>query len=292
MNAVEISGATKTFGQKVALNDVSLTVPHGYVTGLVGPNGAGKTTLLRSILNLTLLDAGTVSVLGLDSGKGEVEAKDRIGFVHEESYLFADMHAGHHERICRAAYSRWDTDRFAKLLEEFELPPRAKIKNYSKGMRMRLQLAISLSHQAELIVMDEPASGLDPVMRRGLTETVAAEMERGDRTFLISTHITGDLDRIADYVTILAAGEVVLATDRARMTEDFAVCKGGREVISNGNRSLFVGIRENEFGFTALTKHRSRAAEECGESVVLEPASIEDLVFHLTGVHDESTLDA
>jgi ABC-2 type transport system ATP-binding protein len=292
MNAVELRDACKTYGTNRALNAVSLDVPQGYVTGLVGPNGAGKTTILRSVLNLTHLDTGTVSVLGLDSREAETEIRDRLGFVHEESYLFADMSPLHHERICRSAYTNWDSERFRQLLGRFDLPPSAKIRTFSKGMRMRLQLAISLSHRAELIVMDEPASGLDPVIRRDMTDVIAAEMEREDRTFFISTHVTSDLDRIADFVVVIDAGEVVLSTNRTQIAEEFALCKGGHEIISNGRRELFRGIRENEFGFTALTTDRGAVLRACGDDVIAEPATIEDLVFHLTGAEHESTLDS
>ena len=157
---------------------------------------------------------------------------------------------------------------------------------------MRLHLAISLSHGAELIVMDEPASGLDPVVRRDMTNVIAAEMEREDRSFLISTHVTSDLDRIADYVIVIAAGKVVLSTNRTQIAEEFALCKGGTEVIRNGRRELFRGIRETEFGFTALTTKRNEVVRACRDEVITEPATIEDLVFHLTGAEHESTLDS
>jgi ABC-2 type transport system ATP-binding protein len=292
MNAIEIRNAGKTFGVNTALDSVCIEVPQGYVTGLVGPNGAGKTTLLRSILNLTLLDSGSVTVLGMDSRQDEIAVKDRVGFVHEESYLFPDLTARQHERICQSAYSKWSRHTFDALLKRFQLPESAKIRTFSKGMRMRFQLAISLCHEAELIVMDEPASGLDPVVRRELTQVIAEEMEREKRTFLISTHLTTDLDRIADYIIVLNGGRVVLSTDRDQIAERFALCKGGLELIRNGHRELFSGIHENAFGFTALTTDKTAVKEAFTNDVITEPATVEDIVFHLTGATHESTLDS
>ncbi|MCK4516444.1 MAG: ATP-binding cassette domain-containing protein, partial [Spirochaetaceae bacterium] len=194
MNVLDVQSLVKSYKSKVALEGVSLRIEEGFVTGLVGPNGAGKTTLIKCVLNLTPADSGQIQVFGMDHRR-ELEVRSRIGFVHESSYMFDQLNARETGTIARAAYDRWDAKTFAGYLDKFELPERTKIKTYSKGMKMRLALAVALSHEAELILMDEPSSGLDPLIRRELLEVIGEELAKEHRTFLISTHITSDLDR-------------------------------------------------------------------------------------------------
>jgi ABC-2 type transport system ATP-binding protein len=158
-------------------------------------------------------------------------------------------------------------------------------------MKMRLSLAIALSHNAELVIMDEPSSGLDPVIRHDLMSVIAEEIERRECTFLVSTHITSDLDRIADYVVVMLDGRIVLNMSREQITDRYAVCKGGLDLLANGTRELFLGVNRSAYGFTALTADRARVSATLGDTVVVEPPTIEDLVVHLNREHcDESTL--
>lgn len=281
MNVLEVKSVHKRYGTKPALRGIDLAVEGGYLVGLVGPNGAGKTTLIKSILNLVGIDSGSITIFGMDHRNQEREVRRRIGFVHEASYLFEDLSPLQHERIVRQAYPAWDHDRYVAYLEQFALPTNAKVKTFSKGMRMRLSLAMALSHDARLILMDEPSSGLDPVVRHELMELIATELENERRTFLFSTHITSDLDRVADYVVVMLDGRIALSAARHDLDERYALCRGGLELLGNGSAQLFTGVKRSEFGFVALAKNRNAVSQIHGENVVIERPTIEDLVVHL-----------
>lgn len=281
MNVLEVHGARKRYGSVEALRGISCTIPQGYVVGLVGPNGAGKTTLIKAILNLVRLDEGAIEAFGLDHARCEREVRRRIGFVHESSYLFDELTARQHARVFAAAYPSWDRQRYDGYLDRFSLPPTSRVKTYSKGMKMRLALAAALSHEAQLIVMDEPASGLDPIVRRELLTVIAEELEQEERSFLISTHITSDLDRIADYILILDRGELILAESREAIGDSFAVCKGGHDLLENGIGAHLHGTVRTSVGFTGLTADRGLVAGRYGQRVTLERPTIEDLVVYL-----------
>jgi ABC-2 type transport system ATP-binding protein len=280
MNVLEVQGLVKRYKGTEALAGVSLNIEEGFVTGLVGPNGAGKTTLIKCILNLALADAGQIEVFGQDHRR-EQEVRSRIGFVHESSYLFDQLTARETGTIARAAYRRWDEKTFAGYLERFELPDRTRIKTYSKGMKMRLSLAIALSHDAELILMDEPSSGLDPIVRRELLEVIGEELAKEHRTFLISTHITSDLDRIADHVVILDRGQTRLSVTRDMLGDQYGLCRGGRELLDADTNGSFIGVQVNESGFTALTPDRETVARRYGDALIIERPTVEDLLVHV-----------
>jgi ABC-2 type transport system ATP-binding protein len=280
MKVLEVRGLQKHYKSTDALAGVSLGIEEGFVTGLVGPNGAGKTTLIKCILNLALADAGQIEVFGQDHRRDQ-EVRSRIGFVHESSYLFDQLSARATGTIARAAYRRWNEKMFSGYLERFELPDRAKIKTYSKGMKMRLSLAVALSHEAELIVMDEPSSGLDPLIRRELLEVIGEELAKEHRTFLISTHITSDLDRIADHVVILDRGQIRLSVSRDMLCDQYGLCRGGRELLEADTNGSFIGVQVNEYGFTALTPDRDKVTRRYGDAVVIERPTVEDLMVHI-----------
>ena len=280
MTVLNINDVQKRYRSAPALCGVTLSLKEGYVMGIVGPNGAGKTTLIKAILDLVRLDAGSIEVFDMDHRKSQRSVRDRIGFVHEESYLYEMVNLGDVERIASSAYTRWKPDTFAHYVARFELPARKRVKEYSKGMKMRLSVAVALSHQAELIVMDEPSSGLDPIVRRDLIDVIGEELAKEHRSFLISTHITSDLDRIADFVVVLDRGQVRLSVTRDELSDTYALCKGGRDLLAGESNGCFIGVRENEYGFTALTSERGEVARRFGDAVVLERASIEDLMVH------------
>jgi ABC-2 type transport system ATP-binding protein len=280
MTALSVTGVNKRYRKAAALAGVTLALEEGFVMGIVGPNGAGKTTLMKAILNLVRIDEGSIRVFDLDHRAEEREVRQRIGFVHEESYLYEMVNLRDVERITAAAYSRWDRSTFRAYVDRFELPQRRRIKQYSKGMKMRLSVAVALSHDAELIIMDEPSSGLDPIVRRDLIEVIGDELAKEHRSFLISTHITSDLDRIADYVVILDRGVVRLSVTRDELGDRYALCKGGQELIEADTNGCFIGVQRNQYGFTALTSDRDAVVRDFGDQVVVERATIEDLLIH------------
>jgi ABC-2 type transport system ATP-binding protein len=281
MDAIlELRGVTKSF-EGFTLDDVSFSLPRGYVMGLVGPNGAGKTTLVRLILNLARPDAGEIRVFGLDPADAEADVRSRIGFVHENPSFYDALPVERAAAVMGSFYATWDDARFRALGAEFELPLRRPVRSLSRGMRTRFALAVALSHGAELLLLDEPTSGLDPVFRRELLDRLAGVIEDGEASILFSTHITSDLDRIADYVTFLQRGRVVFSATREEVLERWALVKGGTEVLDGETRKLFHGLVTGEFGFVGLTDDPEGVQDRlAGAPLVVEKATLEDIVFY------------
>ena len=231
-------------------------------------------------MNLLKQDSGTVSVLGQTHETHERAIKERIGFVYDENIFYEDLPLKDMKKIIRPAYQKWDDALFNKYVEQFELPLNKKIKTFSKGMKMKASLAIALSHQAELIIMDEPTSGLDPVFRRELLNILHELMQDGDKTIFFSTHITTDLDRIADYIIFLNNGEHVFTKEFYKIEEDYAIVKGPLDLLDADTEQEFVAVQKTKSGFEALTMNKERAASLFGEMVVLERPTLEDIMYY------------
>jgi ABC-type multidrug transport system ATPase subunit len=223
---INVSELTRRFGPKVALDSVSVSVPRGGVYGLVGANGAGKTTLIRHVLGLLRAEHGSVRVFGLDPVAEPVGVLSRIGYLSEENDLPGWMRVDELIRYSRAFYPAWD-DRYAEeLREQFALDPSARIKTLSKGQKARAGLLIALAYRPELLVLDEPSSGLDPIVRRDILGAVIRTIADEGRTVLFSSHLLDEVERVADHVTMINEGRIVLSAPLAAIKESHRV--GGR----------------------------------------------------------------
>jgi ABC-2 type transport system ATP-binding protein len=220
---INVAGVTRRFGDKAALSAVSLSLPRGAVYGLVGANGAGKTTLIRHILGLLRAESGSVRVFGLDPVTDPVAVLSRIGYLSEENDLPGWMRVDELVRYSRAFYPAWD-DAYAKELERaFALDPSAKIKNLSKGQKARLGLLAALAHRPELLVLDEPSSGLDPIVRRDILGAVIRTIADEGRTVLFSSHLLEEVEQVADHVTMIDEGKIVLSAPLDAIRESHRV---------------------------------------------------------------------
>ncbi|MBO2531900.1 MAG: hypothetical protein CW342_03215 [Thermoactinomycetaceae bacterium] len=208
--AIETQGLTKIFDGVTALDGVDLTVPEGAVFGLVGPNGAGKTTLIRTLMGILRPTAGTVRILGRDCFEGSGEVRQQVGYVPDEPVLYPSFRVEEMLQLCSRLYRHWDWKRCEELLERFQLPRNRWILSLSKGMKTRLALAIALSVRPRLLILDEPAGGLDPVVKHQMLGLVLEEVAEHGTTVLISTHQLEDLERIADHVAVMKKGRCLL----------------------------------------------------------------------------------
>ncbi len=234
------------------------------------------------MLNLVRIDGGQISIFGMDHLNSEREVRSRIGFVHEASYLFEELSLLDTEKILVRAYSRWDSDLFHRYSERLQLPLNQRIRSFSKGMKMRSALAIALSHHAELIIMDEPTSGLDPRVRHDLYRIIREELMQSRRSFIISTHITSDLEKVADYVALLQEGRIETFLSIDELREEYALCRGPLEALSPDIEELFLGLSRSEIGFQGLTGDPATVRRELGEQTVMERPTIEDLMIYTT----------
>jgi ABC-2 type transport system ATP-binding protein len=281
-NALELSGLSKRY-RGFTLRDVSLTLPSGYVMGLIGPNGAGKTTIIKLIMNLVRRDAGTVKVFGLDNRQDEIEVKSRIGFVYDVPGFYDDVTLDAHRRAIAPFYRRWRSDTFARLVDEFELPLGKKYKQLSQGMKTKFALAVALSHEADLLVMDEPTSGLDPVSRRDLLRRLQAFLQDERKSVLFSTHITTDLERIADYITFVDAGEIRFSLPKDELLDRWAVVRGGEGVGRALNPGIVRGLRHSALGSQWLVSDRDAARRDLGGDALVDRVTLDDVMVLMAG---------
>ena len=223
---IQIEQLTRRFGSKTALNAVSLSLPRGGVYGLVGANGAGKTTLIKHILGLLQAESGSVRVFGLDPVADPVSVLSRIGYLSEENDLPGWMRVDELMRYSRAFYPSWD-DAFAEeLRRSFALDPSAQIKTLSKGQKSRAGLIVALAYRPELLVLDEPSSGLDPIVRRDILGAVMRTIADEGRTVLFSSHLLDEVEQVADHVTMIREGTIVMSGPLA----DIKASHGGRSL--------------------------------------------------------------
>ena len=279
--ALEVNGLRKEY-PGFTLRDVSFALPRGHIMGLIGPNGAGKTTVIKLILNIVRRTAGEVLALGLDNLAREEEVKSRIGFVLDDPPLYGYLKAGGIGAVVAPFYRSWDGARFERLCREFELPRDRRVNALSHGMKMKLALAVALSHGAELVLLDEPTSGLDPVFRRELLERLSGLIQDGRTSVLFSTHITSDLERVADYITCLCDGGLVFSATRDEILENWAIVKGDAGLLDGETSKLFLSAASGPYGFTALTADKEEARRRlAGRGAVVERVRLDDLVFFL-----------
>jgi len=287
--AIRIRGLRKRY-RGFTLKDVDLDVPRGYVTGLIGPNGAGKTTLIKLIMNLVRRDAGTITVLGLDNLADEVAVKSRIGFIYDEPPFYPDVSLADSARAVGPFYPGWSDRRFAELAARFGLPLRKRFKALSHGMKMKFALAVALSHDADLLLMDEPTAGLDLAFRREVLSELGAILQDERKSVLFSTHITADLERIADYVTFIRDGSIVFTLPKDELRDRWGVVRGDRPTIGRLPTAIVRGRRERPHGVEALVTDVATAREAVGADAVINRASFDEVMVFMTrgGEHVEA----
>jgi ABC-2 type transport system ATP-binding protein len=275
--AFALRGVTTAVGRSFALRGVSFALPAGYVMGLIGANGAGKTTIIRCLLGMRPIDAGEIELLGHRS-PAPVALRQEIGVVLDHTYLVGDWRLTEVERALRPFYDRWDGGRYRRLLDEFGLDRRAKVKDLSRGMAMKLMIAVALSHHARLLVFDEPTSGLDPVTRDELVGIVGDYLLDEGHSVLFSTHITADLDRIGDYVTLVHGGRVVRTGTKDEILDAYRVVRGGPDDLTDTVGVRLIGTRQTATGAQALV--RAEDAALFGGNVLVEAPTLEEIAVH------------
>jgi ABC-2 type transport system ATP-binding protein len=279
-NVIEIESLRKTYKEFI-LKSVSLSIPKGYITGLIGPNGAGKTTIIKLIMNLIRRDGGAIRVFGLDNRDHEVEVKDRIGFVYDTPNFYEDQDLLTLMRSIGPFYTKWNEKQFLGLLDRFGLSRKKKFSSLSKGMKTKFSLALALSHDADLIIMDEPTTGLDPLFRREFLEMLGEIMQSEEKSVLFSTHITSDLDRIADYVMFIENGDLLCSLWKDEIQEKWRVVKARNDFITIENQHLFKGWKRSQYGFEALTSDLPGVRQTISSDSIIEKPTLEDLMFFM-----------
>jgi len=278
-DVLKVEGLTKQY-EDFMLDGISFSLPPGYIMGFIGANGAGKTTTIKLIMNLIKKDAGTIEVMGMDNIREERSVKDKIGFVYDNAGFYEELSMEQMKNIISRYYTRWDETAYKRYLKRLGLKKNKKIGDLSKGMRMKYALAMALSHHAELLLMDEPTSGLDPVIRAELLGVLQEVIEEGDCSVFFSTHITSDLDKVADYVVMIHDGEMIFNDAKDRLLEHYRLVKGTQGHLSNLGGQRLIGTDRLPHGFSALVADGRAAAKAAGEGLVLERPTLEDMMLY------------
>lgn len=279
-NAIEIKNLSKKY-EGFTLKNVDFVVPKGSIMGFVGQNGAGKTTTIRSILNIISKDSGSISVLGLDHIKDEEEIKERIAVVFDTVPFHGTLTPKQLNKVLKGMYKRWEEDTFYGYLERFSLLPCKKLGQFSKGMKMKLQIAAALSHGAELLIMDEATAGLDPVVRSEMLSVFLEYMQDEGHSILMSSHITSDLEKVADSVTFIHAGQIILTGYKDDILADHGLIKCKKAQIKEIDIEDIVSTHITEYGAEVMVADRNLCQKKYKELVMDTVALDEILLFYV-----------
>jgi len=273
-NAIEIHNLCKQY-PGFMLDNVSFSVPRGLCCGFVGPNGAGKTTTLKAMLGMVHKDAGEINLLGAPDG--DIEAKEKIGVMFDQPYFQEDWTPLDIERGISPFYRDWNSNEYRQYLSHFDLDPKKRFKDFSRGMKMKLAMAVNLSHNAELLLLDEPTGGLDPVARDEVLDLLRGYLQKETRTILFSTHITSDLERIADTIVYISGGQVSFSGEKDELVAKHCVVRGGK--LPENKKKHAIGLREYSGGYECLME-----VEHIGglpADAITERATIDDVVVYM-----------
>ena len=281
-NALEVHSLNKSF-DRFALKDVSFTLPRGAVMGFIGENGAGKTTTIKAVLGLINKDSGDISVLGGSIEDASIRAK--IGVVFDDLHLHKTLRIRQAAKIFPHLYEDWDADLFKEYLNRFNLDAEKKIKYLSRGMRMKLSIAVALSHHPELLILDEPTAGLDPVVRDEVLEIFQDFMQDENHAILFSSHITSDIDKIADYLTFIHDGEILFSVTTDELLGEAGILKCSAEEADalDAEREGLLRIRKNQFGCEVLIRNKEQFRMRHPEAVIDSVTTEALMLFYARG---------
>ena len=274
-SALTVSGLTKTY-QDFVLDRVSFSVPSGSIVGLIGENGAGKSTTINAALGLIQKEAGQVSVLGregLDS-----ETREEIGVVFDGSNYPEILSPRRLNAVMKNIYRSWDETAYFRLLKRFSLPPEKRIKQFSKGMKMKLAISVALSHHSKLLILDEATSGLDPVIRDDILDMLLDFVQEEDHSILVSSHITSDLEKIADYIVFIHAGKVVFSKPKDELVEQYGVLKCGAAQFDALDKAGIIAYRKMDYEWQVLVADREKMQKKYPKAMVV-PATIDEIML-------------
>ncbi len=240
--------------QDFSLQNINLSLPKGTILGLIGENGAGKSTIIKCLLNLIHRDNGEITIFDQTLEQNPKKIKDQIGVVFDECHFHGILNLKQINKIMKYSYTKWDEKRFFKLCWQFQLPEHKKIQTYSRGMQMKLSLACALSHHAKLLILDEPTSGLDPVTRNEILDLFLEFIQQEDNSIMLSTHITSDLDKIADYICCIHRGRVLFTDEKDQLLERCIKVKGPAYMLDELEMNSFIYVEKNAFHFTGMVK--------------------------------------
>ena len=276
-NNLEVKNLCKKYNG-FELKDINLELPKGMIMGLIGENGAGKTTTITAILNMINRDSGKIAIFGLDNIKDGKQIKEDIGVVLDDSFLSEYLNPIDINKIMKNIYKNWDEKLYFKYIEDFKLPKDKMSKEYSSGMKMKLKIAVALSHNPKLLILDEPTSGLDPVARNEILDIFQDFIQDEEKSILVSSHITSDLEHIADYITFINNGEIVLTKTRDELLENYGIVKCSADDFEEIDKNDFVKYKKNRYEYEILVEDKFEFKRKYKFEIIDKP-TIEDIML-------------
>lgn len=282
---LELEDVTKEY-EDFKLDHISFSVPQGCICGFIGQNGAGKTTTISLILDIIKKDGGSIAVFGQDMETQGAALKEKIGVVFDEMGFHEFLTTNEINSIMKNIYRNWREEVFFDYLKRFSLPRKKRCGSFSRGMRMKLQIAVALSHEAELLIMDEPTGGLDPIVRNEILQIFQEFVMEENHTILLSSHITGDLERIADMVTFIDHGKIILSGDKNELLENHGLIKCKKEDLGKIEKEDIVSCRQSAFCTEVLVADRKKCARKYS-GMVMEQTTLEEImIFYVNRAQD------
>ena len=276
-NALTVSGLTKQYGA-FTLSDISFEVPQGTIAGLIGENGAGKSTTLHAILGLIRKDRGEISVLGSPIEELQPEVRENIGVVFDGTNFSEELTPRRLNKVLKGIYRSWDEDYFFDLLNKLSLPAAKKIKSFPKGMKAKLSLAAAFAHHPKLLILDEATSGLDPIVRDGILDMFLDFVQDEENSILVSSHITSDLEKVADYIVFIHEGRLIFSKPKDELLESYGIVKCGAAQFDRIEKQDIVAYRKQDYEWQVLVADRNSAQKKYPKAMVI-PASIDEIML-------------
>lgn len=264
------------------LKNINMELPKGMIMGFIGENGAGKTTTIKSILNI-INSEGSIKIFGKDIKLNEKEIKEEIGVVLDDSFLSEYLTAKQVNSIMKSMYKNWDKQLYFKYLEHFKLPKNKLVKDFSSGMKMKLKVATALSHHPKLLILDEPTSGLDPVARNEILDIFQDFIQNEENSILVSSHITSDLEHIADYITFINDGEIILSKTRDELLEQYGIVKCTKEEFERIDKKDYVKFKENRFEYEVLVEDKIKFRRKYDFNIIDKPTLEDIMLIYIKG---------
>lgn len=275
MNAIEIKGLSKSY-KGFKLDNINLTLPSGYILGLIGENGAGKTTVIKLIMDMLKRDGGEITVLGKDNQDNFRLTKEDIGVVLDEVGFNECFTAAQIGKVMASIYKNWDNNQYYDFLKKLSLPENKKFRDFSRGMKMKLGIAVAMSHNAKLLILDEATNGLDPVVRDEITDLFLEFTRDENHSILISSHIVSDLEKLCDYIAFLHKGRIMLYEEKDILKEKYALIRCTNEQLDELNQSAIIGRKETNYYTEAIVKR-----DEIPTGFEISPVTIEELFLFM-----------
>lgn len=276
-NILEIKNLSKKY-DGFELKNVNIELPKGMIMGFIGENGVGKTTTINAILNIINRDAGEIKIFGSDNKENERKIKEDIGVVLDDSFLSEYLNPSDINKIMKNIYKNWDEKLYFKYIADFKLPKEKISKEYSSGMKMKLKIAVALAHHPKLLILDEPTSGLDPVARNEILDIFQEFIQDENKGIFVSSHITSDLEHIADYITFINNGEIIFTKTRDELLENYGIVKCSEEQFKKIDKKDFIKYKKNKYEYDVLIENKYEFKNNYDISVIDKP-SLEDIML-------------